>query len=52
MHLKPSGSQNSLIDKVLSVGHADDNYIVECFHTVDICEQLVDNQIGSVYINQ
>lgn len=43
VHLEPAWPKNGLINQIFSVGHANDQDIVQGLNTVDIGKQLVDN---------
>lgn len=43
---KPAWPEDGLIKQVLSVGHSDDDDIVERLHSVDVGQQLVDYLIA------
>jgi hypothetical protein len=45
VYLETAGSEHSLINHVLPVGHPDDQYVVEAVDAVDLREQLVHDSL-------
>lgn len=51
MNFKSSGSQDSLVKKIFSVGHTDHDNVVESFDSIDICKKLIYNLIAHLRSN-
>ncbi len=44
-HLKAAGSKEGLVDHVATIGHANDEDVVQLVDTVELCEKLVNHGI-------
>lgn len=45
LNLEPSWAQDRLVDEVLPVGDANDQDVVQGLHTINACQELIDNKI-------
>ena len=48
MHFETTRAEHSLVDEIFSVGHANHYNVIQCLHTVDVGQQLVDHKIGCI----
>ncbi len=44
-HFKAAGSKEGLVDHVATIGHADDEDVVQLVDTVEFCEKLVNHRV-------
>ena len=45
LYFQPAGSQQGLVDHVLSIRHSDDQNVVQLFHAVHLGQQLIHHSV-------